>query len=117
MCIRDRYKYKIQEKVPFVPGGSKGNPPLRKLLINLVFNHICILLPGHLIMYYISKTPSLYSEIRVAVPIPGVVEIILHLVVFVLIEEIGFFYLHWLFHYTPLYTRFHKQHHEVCNNR
>jgi len=45
-------------------------------------------------------------------PLPDLAEILLHLVVFVAVEEVGFYYSHRLFHQPFFYKRFHKIHHE-----
>lgn len=45
-------------------------------------------------------------------PLPNLAEIICHLICFVLIEEVGFYYSHRLFHSPYFYKRFHKIHHE-----
>lgn len=43
---------------------------------------------------------------------PGGLEILRDVIVFVIVEEILFFYSHWAFHSPFLYSKFHKIHHQ-----
>jgi len=105
------YKYKLQDKISFQVKGGRGNPSSKKLFLNLFLNHVCVLLPMNILLYYLSKWNIVPSKFRLGT-LPSFFEILWQVVLFVFLEEIGFFYSHWLFHAKPLYTRFHKIHHE-----
>ena len=45
-------------------------------------------------------------------PLPALGELVFHLVMFLLVEEVCFYYSHRLFHSPYFYKRFHKIHHE-----
>lgn len=50
--------------------------------------------------------------IRFSQELPSLFTVAWHLPVFMLVEEIGFFYSHWLFHHPFFYAPIHKFHHE-----
>lgn len=97
-------RYKIQENVNTPP-----NPRKLKSAISLVlFNQTAVAIPLFLILYPISK----WRGITIDVPFPSTLSFIWQFIVCIIVEEIGFYYSHRLFHHPLFYSRFHKKHHE-----
>lgn len=98
-------KYKIQ------PGTNSplSFQRLKDLMILVAFNQFIIGALGQYIFYKLYLKWHAFSNVEM---VPFIPRILLELIFFVIIEEIGFFYLHWSFHSRFLYARFHKIHHE-----
>lgn len=98
-------KYKVQ------PG---ANEPLdRKILMKVVLvvlrNQTFISLPLLLVSYLVKKSKGITMMLR---EVPSFERVALDLAVCIIIDEIGFYYMHRLVHHKSLYKRIHKIHHE-----
>lgn len=98
-------KYKVQPQT---------NSPLDKqVLINaaktILFNQFFIGVPLAFVSYFGKKLKGFPENFR---EVPSFEKVLLELFVCILVDEIGFYYSHRLFHNGFFYKRFHKQHHE-----
>ncbi|EHK23612.1 uncharacterized protein TRIVIDRAFT_36785 [Trichoderma virens Gv29-8] len=66
----------------------------------------------HGALLYFTSAKGLPPRIRVDASFPSAQEFASHLAVSVLVREILFYTTHRIFHWRPLYKRFHKQHHK-----
>ena len=97
-------KYKTQ------PG---KNQPLERDVFNhafrrIAFNWLCINVP----LAYFGYAGFVKATRPIDSPLPNMLEIFVNLLGCVVVEEIGFYYSHRLFHHPALYKHFHKIHHE-----
>jgi len=96
--------YKIQP--------TKNRPlPLHSLgkTVRLVlFNQIFVGTPITIVMYFL----MIWRGISMTLPLPSFNRFVFELALCVLIEEVGFYYTHRLFHSKLFYGRYHKIHHE-----
>jgi fatty acid hydroxylase domain-containing protein 2 len=98
-------KYKVQ------PG---TNEPLnRKTLWNTIKvvlrNQTFISLPMLYLSYAIKKSKGITMDLR---DVPSFQRVAIDLAVCIIVDEIGFYYMHRLVHHKSLYKRIHKIHHE-----
>lgn len=98
-------KYKVQQGT---------NEPLdRKMLITTIKvvlrNQTFITLPLLFISYQLKKAKGITIDLYA---VPSFERAILDLAVCVIVDEIGFYYMHRLVHHKLLYKRIHKIHHE-----
>ena len=104
------YRTKIQPQRPF------DSSLLGKLLTNLLFNQLFILVPFSVISWYFRcGYPASKEEELICLGganLPSISEIIVDIAVFIVIEEILFFYSHLLLHRGLLYDKIHRKHHE-----
>jgi len=100
-CAKWMDKHRIQKDVK-----SFARPSTAKMLQNLTISNCMV----PLIALTIGKTVTLYPA---DYEIPGPFEIFLSALTGVLVNEVFFFYGHWLFHANKmLYAHVHKIHHE-----
>lgn len=97
-------KYKIQENIN-VPVQW---PKLKRCLITVFFNQIFV----NMIVGYGVYHIMMWRGCDFGKELPTVQWVLLELTIFLLFEEIGFYYSHRLFHHPRLYKHIHKKHHE-----
>ncbi|XP_076048659.1 fatty acid hydroxylase domain-containing protein 2-like [Oratosquilla oratoria] len=97
-------RYKIQ------PGTNEpvDNWKLTKCILWVNFNQIFIGTPVSALCYYVFS----YRGYDTSRQLPTFHWVLFELIVYILVEEIGFYYFHRLFHHRLLYKHFHKMHHE-----
>jgi fatty acid hydroxylase domain-containing protein 2 len=99
-------KWKIQP--------NKNNPlcwqKFLQCLKVILFNQIVVNMVVACFVYWLMILSG--SVVVGADEFPSMTTLVYHLVIFVLVEEIGFYYSHRLMHHPTLYQMFHKQHHE-----
>ncbi|GBG26608.1 Methylsterol monooxygenase 1-1 [Hondaea fermentalgiana] len=94
------YKYKIQ------PGKNFDVKLLPGLVRNILAGQVFVALPLSVAIWYSGR-------IEISPRIPGFVEIFVHLVIFLLVDEVLFYYTHRACHEFPfLYKHVHKIHHQ-----
>lgn len=96
-------KYKIQNHSQQI-NTTIINKLIKQVLVNQLISVFIALL---FLKLYIMRGFETSQE-----TIPSIMESVFHFSVFLLIEEIGFYYLHRLAHYGLFYKNIHKQHHE-----
>jgi methylsterol monooxygenase len=97
-------KYKVQPQT---------NAPVDgKLLFDAVkvilFNQIFVGIPLAFIAYFLKKLKGFPENFR---EVPNFERVLLDLAVCILVDEIGFYYSHRLFHNKFFYKHVHKKHH------
>lgn len=95
------YKYKIQDE-PFDPSTMPA------LLKSLTLGSIFSLLPSS-VLFGIGMA---YGRVRVDGNLPSLLELVASFAVFMLLEEVLFYYAHVILHTPVLYKYVHKVHHE-----
>jgi methylsterol monooxygenase len=101
------YRTKLQPTRPF------DQHLLGSLLFNLVINQLFVLLPAGIASWYF-RCRILETEATClgGPELPSVLEVLRDLIVFILVEEVLFFYSHFLLHRRELYDAIHRKHHE-----
>jgi methylsterol monooxygenase len=101
LCAKLLHKYRIQKQLK-----SWSRPSNLKLFRTIAVNTCLVPLIGVVMGNMIKFEPSDFE-------VPGPFEMFLSTLVGVLVNEIAFFYGHWLLHASPfLYRQVHKVHHE-----
>ena len=98
-------KYRIQLRKP---GVARRGPTLARAVTVVLGNQLLGTLPALVLL-----TLALEARgVDLAAPPPGVGTIALHLVIFVMVEELLFYTVHRTLHAPRLFRRFHRIHHE-----
>ncbi|XP_072170718.1 fatty acid hydroxylase domain-containing protein 2-like isoform X2 [Diadema setosum] len=98
-----RYKIQSNQNDPIPPG------KLRRAVLTVIANQTVVVLPLALaVYYYMGWRECGFSPAE----LPTFQWVMIELFVFLVIEEMGFYYSHRLFHHPRLYKYIHKKHHE-----
>lgn len=98
-------KYKVQPKV----NEPVDTTRLFKALKQVLFNQLFVTLPMSIVSFYLMKWGDLLRPVHV---LPSFHEVLIELAILIVIEEIGFYYAHRMFHHPMIYKHIHKKHHE-----
>lgn len=101
------YKYKLQkaERAQITP------EQVSKLCRNVITSQLTLFLPVACAFYY-TYTGDRAFGFRLDPKIPSLFEMVKDVLVFVVVEEVMFFYLHWALHHPLFYAKIHKVHHQ-----
>ncbi|XP_054157534.1 fatty acid hydroxylase domain-containing protein 2-like isoform X2 [Oppia nitens] len=94
-------KYKIQE--PYTP---MSKSEFLDLIGQVLFNQIVVMVP----LFYLIARAFEWRQFPTG-QLPSLARIVGDYIVFLVVNEIGFYYTHRLLHYGPLYRLIHKRHH------
>ncbi|XP_076352526.1 fatty acid hydroxylase domain-containing protein 2-like isoform X2 [Tachypleus tridentatus] len=97
-------RYKIQDNAPYPVEHVKVIQVIKQALVNQFIFGIPVLICA----YYLRNVIG-YS---IGPELPTFQWVLLELIVFVLVEEIAFYYSHRFLHHPHIYKYIHKQHHE-----
>lgn len=102
-----RTRYKILESQPTKsPYADKSR--LLSVATNVLLNQSLFSIPVGFLTYHLGK----YRGHMPAEVLPSAGRIIFDIIVLIVCEEIGFYYVHRMLHHKWFYKRFHKTHHE-----
>lgn len=96
--------FKIQDDSPYPVSLKSVYRVVRQVLVN----QILVGIPFGVICFYVMK----FRKYDGIFELPTLHWVLLELSVFILIEEIGFYYSHRLLHHPKIYKYIHKRHHE-----
>jgi len=81
---------------------------LKQAIKTALFNQFCVAFPLNVITYPLAA----WRGIRMTLPLPTFNEFVVDVCIFLIVEELLFYYFHRALHHPKLYGRFHKYHHE-----
>ncbi|XP_071786416.1 fatty acid hydroxylase domain-containing protein 2-like [Asterias amurensis] len=97
-------KYKIQDDQNM----PVAWPKLKNAIKTVLFNQIFVNVPFSVVFYFVMQ----WRGGSVSADLPTFKWVLLEIAVFLIFEEIGFYYNHRLLHHPRFYKHFHKKHHE-----
>eukprot|EP00732_Lithocolla_globosa_P004819 Lithocolla_globosa_v1_NODE_4618_length_1398_cov_15.274554.p1 type:complete len:265 gc:universal NODE_4618_length_1398_cov_15.274554:142-936(+) len=109
------YSKKFQPERPFVLNGSSYSAPLFKVVKLVIFNQFFVILPGLLLMDFLSRQEWFFfcNGIRMEDDLPSFLDVVSSAVLSVLYVEVAFYFSHRWLHSKEMYARVHKIHHEM----
>jgi len=67
----------------------------KSVVTTLMLNSLLVMPP---VTYMFAWLATVHDRINMSAQLPGIVEVVTHIVCFLLAEELMFFYSHWLLH-------------------
>lgn len=102
------YKYKLQKS----ERTQITSKQISKLFKNVILSQLTLFLPIACILYYTYNDDPTSIGFRLDAKIPSLIEMCKDIFIFIIVEELMFFYAHWTLHQPMFYSKIHKVHHQ-----
>ncbi len=105
-------RYKVHDKAwPWKKNLEEWHKTLKETIIMIFINHV-IILPFVLLPNYISNESISRTDYN---SLPSCLEVLLHTIFFMIVEDSSFYWIHRLLHMDFIYPHIHKVHHKFVN--